>query len=188
MAFDFFGQVFFEQKFSMEELRHHACAPDHRPLIINYGAPDDVLITPEGLLEPNIRQGVFGQLTVPAEDNSDPDEYRTTPVISDVYFYSTYVLDSLYQSGGPSLAPVNCYYPEEYFPNRPLAVVRSNSDGYYQLPLEAGKYGYLVKTEHGFYVDEYLSSRRPGLVEVQPGEVSILNIHMMDCSMWMSPQ
>ena len=101
------------------------------------------------------------------------------PVVRDIYFYPYTLMDSLVAS-----SPNNCYFPEIYLPDEPTAIVRSNSGGFFQLPLEAGEYLYLVKEEAGFYMDAYISSHRPGYVMVYPEEVTEMRIHVIDCSMW----
>jgi hypothetical protein len=67
----------------------------------------------------------------------------------------------------------------------PVAIVRSNTDGFFELPLGVGEYTYMVLLPDGFYIDMYISSRWPGQVEVFPDKVTELSIHVIDCSMWM---
>ncbi len=82
------------------------------------------------------------------------------------------------------MAPIDCYFPLEMIRMDPVAIVRSNSDGYFQVPLEVGDYLYLVKEDDRYYIDAYISSHTPGLVTVYPNEVTRLLIHITDCSMW----
>jgi hypothetical protein len=63
----------------------------------------------------------------------------------------------------------------------PLAVVRTNTSGFYQLPLEEGRYNYMVKSVFGFYIDAYVSSHYPGVFDVVNGEVTILDIYVNPC-------
>jgi hypothetical protein len=51
------------------------------------------------------------------------------------------VLDSIY-----TFAPIDCYISPDMLPMGPVAKVRSNSDGFFQLELRQGEYLYLVKT------------------------------------------
>ena len=181
LASDCRGQTFYEQKFHRRELLEHRCSPGHRPLIIYHDADSGIIITPEGLNEPTIEQGVFGSVTIPAEtDNDTTNEYDVWPVVRDIYFYPYALMDSI-----RTFAPMGCYFPIESFTTKPLAIVRSNTDGYFQAHLETGDYLYLVKEQKGYYFDAYISSHLPGFVTVFPGEVTKLYIHIIDCSMWM---
>ena len=68
----------------------------------------------------------------------------------------------------------------------PLAIVRSNSNGFFELPLRAGEYLYVLKEGEQYFIpDAQLSSRRGGYVVVYPEKLSELLIHIIDCSMWM---
>jgi len=108
------------------------------------------------------------------------EDYKTEPVVRDLYILPYSVLDSIY-----ALAPINCYFPMDLSQMDPLAIVRSNSDGFFQLSLEPGEYLYLVKEGDRYYMDAYISSHRPGYVMVYPEELTKLLIHIIDCSMWM---
>jgi hypothetical protein len=178
-ASDCRGRTFYEEKFQLDQLLEHGCDPNLRPLLIQHPSGPGIIITPEGLYEPTIRQGVFGSIVLPVDDymvNGQPDIW---PVVRDIYFYPWAVMDSIY-----TFAPIDCYFPAELIHMEPTAIVRTNSEGYFQVPLEAGEYLYLVKTENGYYVDSALSSQRPGFVMVYPWEVSVLWINILDCSMW----
>jgi hypothetical protein len=158
------------------------------------------------LKEPTIKQGVFGSITLPVDDplpaddteytedgtipsnNQSGDETVPTeeddvyPVIRDIYFYPYTLIDSVRTFG-----PVDCYFPADFLPMKPVAIVRSNSDGYFQVPLDVGEYLYLVKEGNHYYMDAYISSHLPGFVKVYPEEVTRLLIHLIDCTMWMQP-
>ena len=179
-ATDYLADTIFHQVFSLEELQLFSCRPENPPLMILCGSDSLLLVTPEGLREPTIDQGIFGQLTIPLDDSTDKENYDVTGTIKDVYLFPVEVLDLIY-----SFAPMGCVYPFDLIRLPPLAIVRSNSDGYFQVPMETGKYIYMVRLDEGYYIDAFISSRRPGLVEVFPGKVTELSIHIIDCSMWM---
>jgi hypothetical protein len=179
IASDCHGDVIYMKKFRARELLEHRCGDQYPPLIIHRDPPPGIVITPEGLEKPDIRQGVFGSVTVPVKDSTDREDYPVKPVVRDIYFYPYTLIDSLMAS-----SPNNCYFPEIYLPDEPTAIVRSNSGGFFQLPLKTGEYLYLVKEEAGFYMDAYISSHRPGNVMVYPEEVTEMRIHIIDCSMW----
>jgi hypothetical protein len=179
-ATDCFARPFYDQVFSLDELMKFRCQPDFPPLVICPGADSGIIITPEGLQEPTIRQGIFGQITMPVVYDENGEGYDVYPVVRDVYLFHYNVLDSIY-----TFAPIDCYFPIDLIHTPPVAIVRSNSDGFFQVPMEAGEYLYLVKVEGGYYFDAYISSHLPGLVVVYPEEVTKLLIHVIDCSMWM---
>ena len=136
-----------------------------------------IYITPEGLKEPTISQGVFGMVTMPLVDTTYTEDYRFEGVVRDIYFFPYYAIDSVLYGMGP----VDCLYP--WMPSDPLFISRSNSLGYFQAPLKAGEYLYMVKEGNGFFIDLYVSSHLPGKVEVFENKVTELKIHMIDCSM-----
>jgi len=181
VATDFQGHQFYKEQFPLRELIKHRCGENTPPLVIYHAGDTGIIITPEGLSEPTIGQGVFGTVTVPADDTTVTGQYDVRPVIRDIYFYPYTVMDSIWRT----FAPIDCYFPIEMLNIQPVAIVRSNSDGFFQIPLKEGEYLYLVKTEHGFYYDAWVSSHLPGKVTVFPGEVTQLMIHVIDCSMWM---
>jgi hypothetical protein len=175
------ADTFYRQVFSLNELSQYNCGPNSMPLVISNGTDPEIIITPEDLYEPTIRQGVFGSISLPYLDSyMTENRCNIWPVIRDIYFYPYYVLDSIYTQ-----APIDCYFPMEMIATEPVAIVRTNSSGIFQVPLEAGAYLYLVKTDGGYYIDAYISSHLPGQVVVYPGEVTKLSINMIDCSMWM---
>jgi hypothetical protein len=182
MAFGYHEELLFEAKFGIEELKKFRCGPDFPPLIIDhepYPYPG-VIITPEDLMEPGIKQGVFGQITIPVIDTTTfTERYDIFPVVRDIYFFRPGLLDSIY-----TFAPINCYIGPDMIWDEPVAIVRSNSRGYFQVPLEEGEYLYMVRTEYGYYIDAYMSSRMPGQVTVHQGKVTELSIHIVGCSMW----
>lgn len=178
-ATDCRGNMVYMKKFPALELMKFRCGDQFKPLVIYRDTPN-VIVTPEGLLEPNIKQGIFGMITVPVDDSTDTERYDTRPVVRDLYILPYSVLDSIY-----TFAPVDCYFPMDLIRMDPLAIVRSNSDGFFQLPLKAGEYLYLVKEGDRYYMDAYVSSHRPGYVRVFPEELTELLIHVIDCSMWM---
>lgn len=178
-ATDCRGNTIYMKKFPARELLEHRCGDQFKPLVIYRDTPE-VIITPEGLLEPTIKQGIFGFISVPIENSTATEDYKTEPVVRDLYILPYSVLDSIY-----TLAPINCYFPMGLAQMDPLAIVRSNSDGFFQLSLEPGEYLYLVKEGDRYYMDAYISSHRPGYVMVYPEELTKLLIHIIDCSMWM---
>jgi hypothetical protein len=185
MVMGCWGDLVFEQKFSLDELLQFSCDPDRPALLIDTASGPDVIITPEGLEQPDIRQGVFGQVTIPAPEPDEAGKYKVEPAIRDIYFFPYHMLDSLYMMAEMVNMPIDCYFPEQWIGEAPVAVVRSNSGGFFQVELESGTYLYMVRTPYGFYIDAWISSRRPGQVTVSPGEVFELSIHVMDCARWM---
>ena len=178
-ASDCRGRVFYEEKFYLKELLAHSCHPDIPPLVIYHDSDPGVIITPEGLYEPTINQGVFGSIVLPVDNNMEDGQPDIWPVVRDIYFFPYAVMDSIY-----TFAAVDCYFPYDMIGMKPTAIVRTNSEGYFQVPLDVGEYLYLVKEEGGYYIDAHISSHRPGYVMVYPGEVTELWINVIDCSMW----
>jgi len=187
-ATDCHGMVIYEARLPVKELLEHRCLDNFEPLMIYRDPIPGLIITPEGLKEPTIQQGVFGSITLPVDfpvgfpvnDSLYTDNYDVYPVIRDVYFYPYSVMDSIL-----TFAPMDCYFPAEQLSMDPLAIVRSNSEGYFQVPLRAGEFLYLVKEGDRYYMDAYVSSHPPGFVKVYPEKVTKLLIHVVDCSMWM---
>jgi len=187
MAFDYRGENIFEQRFGMDELQQFSCRMNAEALMIGCGSHPKLVITPEDLREPSIRQGLFGQVLLPIDGPgglppgmADSSGHADTwPVIFDLHIYEGAFVDSLLVMG-----PVDCHIPFDWVWQAPLAIVRSNSAGIFQLPLEEGMYSYLVKTEHGYYVDAEVSSRRPGQFHIHPQEVTELYIQLMGCGIW----
>lgn len=177
-ATDCHGEVVYMEKLQVMDLLKHRCADHLKPLVIHWDQ-SDVVVTPEGLTEPTIKQGIFGRITIPVDDSTDFEQYDVAPAVRDVYLFPYEVLDSIY-----TFAPINCYIHPDMIGMDPLAIVRSNSDGYFEVPLEVGTYLYLVKVREQFYIDSYLSSRIGGQAIVKPGEITKLLIHVVDCSMW----
>ncbi|HER09967.1 MAG TPA: hypothetical protein ENO20_13770 [Bacteroides sp.] len=180
VATDMDGREFYKEQFPLEELLMHSCTDNAPPLVIYHAADSGVIITPEGLYEPTIAQGVFGNLTVPVDDSIMTGQYDFAPVIYDVYFYPYALMDSAWAM---NMGPTGCYFPEDMLLTPPVAIVRPNSGGYFQVPLESGKYLYLVKTDTGFYFDAWISSHLPGQVIVYPGEVTRIMIHVIESLM-----
>jgi hypothetical protein len=179
-ATDCHGQVVYENKFPVHELMQYRCADNYPPLVIYRDPVPGILITPEGLKEPTIKQGVFGSISTPEDDSIYLDNYMVYPLVRDIYFYPYHVLDSIY-----TFAPMGCWIHEGFIPGPPTAIVRTNSDGIFQVPLEEGDYLYMVRDGDRYYIDAYVSSHPPGFVKVYPLEVTRLLIHIIDCSMWM---
>lgn len=187
-VFDCGNQLCFREMFAAEELKKFRCDSGEF-LFITCGIEEpDVILTPEDISEPTIEQGVFGQVTGPGldyymllndstrEDSAGFADPGTFPMITDIYIYQTDGADSVYYPASPD----GCYY----YPDlniKPIAVVRTNSSGYYQLPLDEGSYSYLVKTPLGFYIDAWVSSHVPGRFNVHAGEVTLLNIYVQPC-------
>ncbi len=179
-ATDCHGQVIFEEKYSLDELLTHGCKDNSEPLQIYRDPIPGLIITPEGLREPTIRQGVFGSVSIPVYDSLNTGNSDFHPVVRDIYFYPYAVMDSI-----QTFAPMDCYFPADALGMGPLAVVRSNSEGFFQVPLEAGDYLCLVRVGDRYYMDSFVSSHPPGFVTVLPGQVTYRVIHVVDCSMWM---
>jgi hypothetical protein len=183
-AYGYHQEELYSAKFGLDELLQYGCGPEYPSLYIEAGGEPGIVITPEGLKEPDILQGIFGQLTRPTLDPDETGQYDVEPVVRDIYFFHHDALDSLYTAAGELVAPVDCYYPADLIWQQPAAIVRPNSEGYFQVSLEVGEYMYMVRTAWGYYVDAYISSRLPGLVVVHPEEVTELSIHLIDCSLW----
>ncbi len=158
MATDCDGSTIFNEEFSMEEITMFRCDPNFPALMIPGSVDPDMIITPEGLYEPTIRQGMFGQILPPLDIFMDSTLNKADFIVRDIHIFPYYILDSIY-----TLAPIGCYISPDMLPERPLAKVRSNSDGFFQVELREGEYLYLVKTEEGFYMDAFISSHRPGM-------------------------
>jgi hypothetical protein len=179
-ATDCHGEVIYRERFQVMDLLKHRCADHLKPLVIHWGQ-SDVTVTPEGLTEPTIKQGIFGRITVPVDDSTDFERYDVRPVVRDVYLFPWAVMDSIY-----TFAPINCYIHPDMIGMDPLAIVRSNSSGFFEVPLRQGEYLYVVKVGDQYFIpDLQLSSRRGGHVMVYPEEITKLLIHVVDCSMWM---
>ena len=174
------GQTIFKQDFGMEELGMFSCGPDFPPLLIPGRADPGLIITPEGLYQPNIKQGLFGQIMPPLDFYMDSTLIAAEFLVKEIHIFHFSVLDSIY-----TFAPMGCFIPPDMLPDRPLARILSNSEGYFQAELRAGEYLFLLKTEEGYYMDAFISSYRPGYVMIKPQEVSYVFINLMDCSMWM---
>jgi hypothetical protein len=181
-ATDCRGQVVYHEMFILPQLLEHGCLDNTLPLVINRDPVPGILITPEEVKEPTIRQGVFGHITVGLDYYMIIDTADLPPVVRDLYFYPYHVVDSLLV-----MSPMDCHFPIDWIQEEPVAIVRSNSAGVYQVPLEAGEYLYLVEDGGLWYWDAYISSHRPGHVEVYPESVTFRDIHILDCSMWMQP-
>ena len=54
-------------------------------------------------------------------------------VVRDIHIFHFSVLDSIY-----TFAPIGCYISPDMLPEKPLAKVRSNSEGFFQLEMRAG--------------------------------------------------
>lgn len=175
-----YGATIFKKDFSARELAQFRCDPDFPHLEIPAGDDEDITITPEGIYEPEIKQGLFGQLTPPLDYFMDSALMASNILVRDIHIFPYWTLDSIY-----TMAPIDCYVPADLVPLEPLAKVRSNSEGFFQLELRQGEYLYMVKTEDGYFIDAYVSSHRPGYFMIYPEEVTHLVISLMDCSMWM---
>ncbi|MGW8316407.1 MAG: hypothetical protein ACWGNV_12460 [Bacteroidales bacterium] len=181
-ATDCTGQVVYRGRMGLDQLLQYPCRDNAPSLVIDRDSVTGILVTPEGLTSPSISQGVFGQLTIGLDYYMLTDSADQMPVVRDIYFYPYSVVDSLY-----AMSPIDCHFPIELIGSDPVAVVRTNSEGYYQARLAAGQYLYLVEDGDLFYLDGYMSSHPPGQVEVYRDAVTIRNIQVIDCSMWMRP-
>jgi hypothetical protein len=179
-ASDCHGQTVYREKLFLPQLLEHLCADNYPPLVISRDTFPEILVTPEGLVEPSIKQGVFGQISVEADSFRVSDSTGPASLVRDIYYYPYYVMDSIM-----TFAPIDCYFPIQMIREEPVAVVRSNSEGVYQVPLEAGEYLYLVKVGYRYYWEIFMSSHPPGHVEVFEGSITERNIYIVDCSMWM---
>ncbi len=190
---DCHGEMIYLETLPAEELLAHRCSDMYEPLMIMRDPVPPIVITPEGLYEPTIRQGVFGRISYPVDNTPVPLDGTTFslesvtaspgdgyfPLVRDVYFFPAYILDSI-----RTFAPIDCYFPPELLPEKPVAIVRSNSDGYFQLPMETGDYLYLVKEDDRYYIDSGSGSDNQGYVKVYPEEVTKLLIQIVDCTIW----
>jgi len=179
IAYGLQKDTIFYEVFSLDELSIFACNPENPPLMIP-GEHPYIYITPEGLHQPTIQQGVFGQIIGPLDMFMDSTIKDVQPLIQDICFFPYHVIDSIY-----SFAPIDCFIPSEFITMEPELVVRSNSEGFFQAGLHEGEFLYLVRTNQGYYMDAFISSHRPGYVKVSQGEVFELSIFLSDCSMWM---
>lgn len=165
------GGICYSESLEATELIMHSCFNGDPLLIFCDPQPSDIIITPEGLKEPDIGQGVFGQV---AQMGWETDEF--IPLVRDIHFFHYPEDDSLIHI----LGGTDCYIHQEiWFP--PVGIVRSNTDGYFQIPLDAGKYLYMVETPNGYYIDMYISSRLPGEAIVKENEVTKLDIIIYPC-------
>ncbi len=169
-------QKCFSEVFNATELFRFSCAAGV-PLTVNCDQPpNDIVITPEDIREPTIDQGVFGRLSMVFEDSTYYEDLNTWPMIRDVYLYKiddNALISDLIEYDDCVVWPI--------FDSLPDVIVRSNSSGYYQTKLEAGTYLYMIQTDYGFYIDMYLSSRIPGLLKIEEGEVTIMDIVIYPC-------
>lgn len=179
LVFNCANELCFSEAFGLEELKMFSCVKE-KPLYITCESnhPDSIQ-TPEGILKPTIEQGVFGKITSSKWDSINYEDKIDSLFQTELYIYDIDQGDSLIYSifGSDCIA-----YPEIYI--KPLVVVRTNTSGIYQAPLEEGTYNYLVRTEFGYYLDAYISSRVPGMLEVKNGEVTILNIDVNPCAFY----
>ncbi len=174
------GEKCFAETFGVEELKHFSCM-NGEPLFIECGSgyPGELIITPEDVMEPTIKQGVFGRLMMHYEDSTATLNYETFPVMREVHLYR---IDG-YENIWDMIEEDSCnVYP--MFDSLPDVMIQSNSSGYFQAELEAGAYLYMVLTETGYYIDLYISSRLPGLLKIKPEEVTKLNILIQPCYYW----
>lgn len=178
---DCYNEKCFSEYFGIEELKHFSCRQGDL-LFINCGDdPGEIIITPEDVKEPSIKQGIFGRLMIPWDDSTSTEDYNVRPLIRDLELYmiddTSNIFDLVEELDG------SCYVHKRY-DSTPTVVIRSNSSGYFQAELEPGTYMYLVKTDYGYYIDMYISSRLPGKVRIYPEEVTILNIMIQPCYTW----
>lgn len=174
VVYDCGFQMCFDEEFTITELKHFACREGDYLKIGCIPDLPEVVVTPEDITEPTIDQGVFGQITNQGWDSVDivgdfaPDMYR-------LFIYERTDGDTIFYP------EINSCMVQPDLNLSPLAIVQTNTSGYYQLPLEPGEYAYMVDTWFGFYVDLYISSHVPGFFEVEEGKVSILNIYVTPC-------
>lgn len=176
---DCFETKCFSETFHIEELRQFSCREGDLLFIHCGGQPGDVIITPEDVMEPSIKQGVFGRILMPHDDSTSNEDYNVLPLIRDVHLYMIDDSSSIYD-----LLEVNGCNVFPYFDSLPDVIVRSNSSGYFQARLEVGTYMYMVETADGYYIDLYISSHLPGKVRIYPEEVTNLDIMIQPCYDW----
>jgi len=174
------GTTIYKQEFPIRELMNSCCQDQCEPLIVRHQEDSTLLITPEGMVEPDILQGLYGFISMEELDNYMLDTINWPPRTFELHLFPRNIMDSILYA-----SPVDCYVPREAIHEKALARVQTNSEGFYQLPMDAGKYFYLVATEEGYMLDSYISSRKPGEVQVLADELTHLDIHLMDCSRWM---
>lgn len=179
-ATDCRGEVVYRGRAGLDQLLAYPCRDNAPALLIYRDSVPEILITPEGLTGPTIAQGVFGKLTLGLDDFMLIDTTDIMPVVRNIYFYPYAVVDSIY-----AMSPIDCHFPIQLIGTDPVAVVRTNSEGVYQIRLGEGEYLYLVEDGDQYYLDAYVSSHRPGHVEVFKDSVTERHIHLIDCSMWM---
>jgi len=166
----------YQASFSKEEILNYRCNLNNPLVITDYPYNPSVIITPEGLTEPTIYQGVFGRITIPMTDDSTYYFANAEmPVVMDLYIYPQIDYDSLYMF----MDETGCCLPE-YLPFDPLYIVRSNSDGFFELELEPGFYTYMVQLpDGGYYIDMYMNSRKGGELIIHEGEITKLYIQVV---------
>ncbi len=176
---DCYQERCFSETFGIEELKQFSCL-EGEILFIDCGYhPGDLIITPEDVTEPSIKQGVFGRLMVPFDDATATEEYDLRPVVRNLHLYRIGDNSSIYDI--IEFDSCNVYPIIDCLPD---VIVRSNTSGYFQAKLEAGTYLYMVETENGYYIDMYLSSRIPGLLKIEPEQVTELKIVILPCYEW----
>ncbi len=174
-VFDCGNQVCFSEVYSNDELQLFACDTSEVLYIDCSPTLPEITITPEEISEPTIEQWVFGLISEPGSDSTINDVYPVQGYSADLYLYKMEAGDTL---SFPAFG--SCYvYPDIH--TEPYAIVRSNSQGYFQIPLESGEYSYMVQTPYGFYIDLWISSRYPGSFTVESGKVTSLNIYVQPC-------
>jgi hypothetical protein len=179
-ATDCRGQVVYRQRMGLDQLLEYPCRDNAPALVIRRDSVPAIPVTPEGLTQPTISQGVFGQLFLGLDDFMLIDSTGQMPLVRDIYFYPYAVMDSFRVMG-----PVDCHFPIQMLWAEPVAAVRSNSEGYYQIRLPEGEYLCLVEDGDQYYLDRFGNSDRPGYVRVFRDSVTIYYINLIDCSMWM---
>ncbi|MFZ5940244.1 MAG: hypothetical protein ACOYXB_06685 [Bacteroidota bacterium] len=171
----------FRETLTREEMLRHRCNMNDPLIISDHPGTGNLIITPEGLHEPDIDQGVFGRITIPLlTDSVNYMQYTDVPVVADLYIFPGYIMDSVYHyfdADGCSI--------REGFPFEPLQIVRSNSDGFFELRMETGTYLYMVRMPGGgYYIDMYMNSRKGGELIIREAEITKLYISML--TYWMT--
>jgi len=169
------GDTVFMEAIPKKELLAHKCEAGNPLTISDQPGYPDIIITPEGLHEPTIDQGIFGRITVPV-DSSETGAYYSMPLIADLYILPAEYIDSMIcYIDETGFIPSGFAYPE------PLYIIRSNSDGFFELRMEEGTYMYMVQMPWGgFYIDLYLSSRQGGYIVVNQAEITKLYISIVN--------
>ncbi|MEZ5072101.1 MAG: hypothetical protein R2751_14375 [Bacteroidales bacterium] len=170
---DCWNSAAYSRTFTLDELLEHSCGDTFPPLSIDPFIDPDILITPEEIKEPTIEQGVFGGVQLPYDGVVNTSRTDIFPVVTDIWFYPMAAIDSIYPMGMPE-SPVASALSPFY----PTVIVRTNSNGIFQVPLDAGNYYYMTQNAQWYGPGWTAASPAFGEIMVRPGEVSELWIDL----------